>query len=122
MEVKIIFILLIMENYFLCVIERGYFSSRIISNSDIPIIANTSLEVCSDVAVLVIDCVRNNDMSDIISMTTVIGEAVVNFSGTTDQYTCTSHIELPSGRQLSLPSFDCSTGVSIIINAVVIGC
>ena len=106
----------------MCVIEKGYFSSRKISNSDISIIANTSLEECSDVAVLVIDRVRDNDMSDATSKTTVIGEAVLNFNGTTDQYTCTPHIQLPSGHRRYFPSFNCSTGkfaigVSIVINA-----
>ena len=106
----------------MCVIEKGYFSSRIISNSDISIVTNTSLEVCSDAAVLVIERVRNNDMSDTTSMTTVIGEAVVNFTGTTDQYTCTPHTQLPSGHRRYFPSFNCRTskfgiGVSIVINA-----
>ena len=106
----------------MCVIEKGYFTSRIISNSDISIIANTSLEECSDVAVLVIDRARDNDMSDTTSMTTVIGVAVLNFTGTTDQYTCTPHIQLPSGHRWYFPSFNCSTGkfgigVRIVINA-----
>ena len=103
------------------VIEKRYFSSRIISNSDISIITNTSLEECSDVAVLVIERVRITDMSNTTSLTTVIGEAIVNFTGTTDQYTCTPRIELPSGHCRFFPSFNCSTGVSIIINGVVIG-
>ena len=105
-------------------IEKGYFSSRVISNDDISIIANTSLEECSDVAVLVIDRVRDSDMSDATTMTTVTGETVINFTGSTDHYTCTPHIELPSGRRLSFPSFSCSTGkfcvgvgVSNIINS-----
>ena len=106
----------------MCVIEKGYFSSRIISISDISIVTNTSLEVCSDVAELVIERVRNNDMSDTTSMITVIGEVVVNFTGTTDQYTCTLHIQLPSNHRRCFPSLNCSTGnfgigVSIVINA-----
>ena len=106
----------------MCVIEKGFFSSRITSNSDISIIANTSLEECSDVAVLVIERVRNNDRSDATSMTTVTGEAVVNFTGITNQYTCTPYTQLPSGYRWSFPSFNCSTGkfglyVSIAINA-----
>ena len=107
---------------FLCVcLERGSFSSNASSGNNVSIFASTSIEECSDVAVLVIDRVRDNDMSDTTSMTTCIGEGIVNFTGTTDLYTCTPRIELPSDRRLSLPSFNCSTGVSILINGVVIG-
>ena len=95
-------------NFLRVCLERGSFSSNVSSGNNVSIFANTSIEGCSDVAVLVIDRVRDNDMSDATSMTTFIGEAVVNFTGTTDQYTCTPRIELPSGRRLSLPSFDCS--------------
>ena len=95
-------------NFLRVCLERGSFSPNASSGNDVSIFASTSIEECSDVAVLVIDRVRNNDMSDITSMTAFIGEGIVNFTGTTDQYTCTPRIELPSGRQLSLPSFVCS--------------
>ena len=67
--------------------------------------------MCSDVAVLVIERIKDNDASDAASVTTAIGEGVVfNFNGSADQYTCTPHIELPSGQRLSFPGFNCSTG------------
>ena len=80
------------------------------SSSSVSVTSNTSLVECSDVAVLVIDRVRDDDMSDATSMTTVIGDGVtVSFTGTTFQYTCTPHIVLPSGRRLSFDGFNCST-------------
>ena len=93
----------------MCVIEKGNFYSEVISSSDVSVIANTSMEECSDVAELEIERVRDSDMSDTTRMMTVIGEGVVNFTGSTDQYTCTPHIKLQSGRYLSFPSFNCST-------------
>ena len=114
MEVKVHFIIpdhhIVKQELYKCLIERGYFSSRVTTRSDISIIANTSLEVCSDVAVLVIERVKDNDTSDSASVTTAIGGVVVNFTGSTDQYRCTPHIELPSGQRLSFPGFNCSTG------------
>ena len=50
-------------------------------------------------------------MSTTTTMMTSIGEnIVVNFTSSTDQYSCTLYIKLPSGRCLSFPSFNCSTG------------
>ena len=96
----------------MCAIERGSFDVNTLSESDISVVANTSLEECSDVAVLVLVRVRVNDiMSTTTTMMTSIGEnIVVNFTSSTDQYSCMLYIKLPSGRCLSFPSFNCSTG------------
>ena len=110
MEVKIKSVLSMLLQFLLCaVIERGSFTVKDLCNSDISVVANTSLEECSNVAVLVIDRVRNNDMRFATRMTTVIGEGVLEFSGSTDQHMCKAHIKLPSGLRLSFPSFNCGT-------------
>ena len=98
----------------MCSVERGAFF-KIILESEISIVSNTSIEECSDFAVLVIERIKDYDTSDSIIMTTVIGEdVVVNFTGSSDQYTCTPHIELPSGRCLSFPQVRVSIAISII--------
>ena len=109
-----------MLEYFKCLLENGFFSHKVITRSDISIIANTSLEVCSDVAVLVIERVRDNDTIDAASVTTAVGEGVVvNFTGSADQYTCTPHIELPSGQCLSFRGFNCSTGKFSLVVSII---
>ena len=95
----------------LCIVERGSFVLKIILENEISIIANTSIVECSDVAVLVINRVKDYDIRVATTMMTVIGEdVVVNFNVSADQYTCTPLIKLVSGRRLYFPSFKCSTG------------
>ena len=92
---------------------------NIISEIDISVVANTSLEECSDVAVLVIDRVRDNDMSNTNTMITSIGvNIVVNFTGSTDQYTCTPYTMIPSGHRLSFSSFKCSSTGKVCIAVI----
>ena len=105
----------------MCAIERGSFDVNILSKSEISVVANTSLEECSDIAVLDIDRARVNDMSISSTMMTCIGEnIVINFTSTTDQYNCKPHIKLPSGRRLSFSSFNCSSGKVGIAVAIII--
>ena len=102
-------------------IERGSFDVSILSKRDISVVANTSLEECSDVAVLVIHRIKDNDISNTTTMLTSIGvNIVVNFTGSSDQYTCTPHIKLPSGHCLSFSSFNCSTGKVGIADIIMI--
>ena len=62
----------------------------------------------------------DNDTSDAASVTTVIGEGVVvNFTGSADHYSCTPHIELPSGHHLSFLGFNCSTGKFSLVVSII---
>ena len=59
-------------------------------------------------------------MSNTNTMITSIGvNIVVNFTGSTDQYTCTPYTMIPSGRCFSFSSFNCSStskvGIAVIM-------
>jgi len=88
--------------------EKGSFIVNVLSAMEISIVTNTALEECSNSAVLKIDHVKLNNNS-FCSVFANIGDDVVHFSGSADQFKCIPSIQLPTGRQLPLPSFNCST-------------
>jgi len=94
-------------------IEKGSFIVNVLSDMEISIVTNTTLVECSNSAVLKINRVGLNTNS-FYSKSVNIGKNVVNFSGCSDQFICTPSIQLPTGRRLPLPSFNCSTSKTIM--------